>query len=253
MGGSGQSVCPIPNLATVSTSGKRNSFHLTFQRYMDSFILKRFINRNWEVLLLCFLKAFQEFSVDLFVIDSKEVISNSLLNNLVALHDYLLQHVSPVILPMFVGAAFACFFLPLSPKRRRLFIDVMFFLLLFRLLMFFGTLNIMTFLPPDDRILLFSQLLLFMPCLLLIWGWIYWRVDTHSVSIGRGRIFSSSTSGDDIPPPYDYFIASFTSLLSLTLDNFDGKTRFARILILLHGVIMWDVLATTFSRAISLI
>ena len=216
------------------------------------FILKRFINRNWEVLLLCFLKAFQVFSGNLFLIASKEATPNSLLNNSIALHAYLFQHIIPLMLPIFVGAAFACLFLPLSPRRRRLLIDAMSLLIIIRLIILFGTLNLMIFLPPADRALLFSQLLLFLPCFLLVWGWIYWRVDTYSVSLGRGRIFTSSTSGDDIPPPSDYFIASFTSLLTLTLDNFNGKTRFARILIFLHGVMMWDVLATTLSRAIAL-
>ena len=198
------------------------------------------------------MKALQVSSGDLFLIDTKEATPNSLLNNSIALHAHLLQHIIPVMLPIFVGAAFACFFLPLSPRRRRLLIDAMSLLVIIRLIVLFGTLNLMIFLPPADRALLFSQLLIFLPCFLLVWGWIYWRVDTYSVSLGRGRIFTSSTSGDDIPSPSDYFIASFTSLLTLTLDNFNGKTRFARILIFLHGVMMWDVLATTLSRAIDL-
>ena len=156
------------------------------------------------------------------------------------------------MLAIVVGAAFVCLFLPLTPLRRRFLIDTVFVLVIIRLLLLFGILNIMIFLPPSDRVLLFAQLLLFLPCLLLVWGWIYWRVDTRSVSLGRGRIFTSSTSEDDIPPPYDYFIASFTSLLTTTLDNFNGKTRFARTLILLHGVMMWDIMALTLSRAIAL-
>ena len=194
----------------------------------------------------------QIFSGDLFLLASREATPYWLLNKSIELLAYLRQHVVPVAVPILMGAAFACFFLPLSPRRRRLLIDAMVFLVVFRLLMLFAILNLMIFLPPSDRILLFSQLLLFLPCLLLVWGWIYWRVDTYSVSLGRGRIFTSSTSGDDIPPPYDYFIASFTSLLTTTLDNFNGTTRFARTLIFLHGVMMWDIMALTLSRAIAL-
>ena len=202
--------------------------------------------------MLCFVLALQVLSGDLFLLASKKTTPYFLLNNSIAILAYLRQHIVPVMLPILVGAAFACFFLPLSPRRRRLFIDAMVVLVIFRLLMLFGILNLMIFLPPSDRVLLFSQLLLFLPCLLLIWGWIYWRVDTHSVAIGRGRIFTSSTSKDEIPPAYDYFIASFTSLLTTTLDNFNGTTRFARTLIFLHGVMMWDIMALTFSRAIAL-
>ncbi len=198
------------------------------------------------------MKALQVSSGDLFLIATKEATPNSLLNNAIALHAYLFQHILPVTLPLLVGAVFACFFLPLSPRWRRLLIDAMFLLVIIRVIISFATMNLMILLPPADRAFLFSQLLLFLPCFLLVWGWIYWRVDTYSVSLGRGRIFTSSTSGDDIPSPSDYFIASFTSLLTLTLDNFNGKTRFARILIFLHGVMMWDVLATTLSRAIDL-
>lgn len=214
--------------------------------------MRRFLNRNWEILLLCLVLALQVYSGDLFLLASRQATPYSLLNSSIAFLAYLRQYIVPVMLPIFVGAAFACFFLPLSEQRRRLLVDVMVVLVIVRLLMLFGILNLMIFLPPSDRVLLFSQLLLFLPCLLLVWGWIYWRVDTHSVSLGRGRIFTSSTSEDDIPPPYDYFIASFTSLLTTTLDNFNGKTRFARTLIFLHGVMMWDIMALTLSRAIAL-
>ena len=214
--------------------------------------MRRFLNRNWEILLLCLVLALQLFSGDLFLLASRKATPYSLLNYSIAFLAYLRQYIVPVILPILVGAAFACFFLPLSERRRRLLVDVMVVLVILRLLMLFGILNLMIFLPPSDRVLLFSQLLLFLPCLLLVWGWIYWRVDTHSVSLGRGRIFTSSTSENDIPPPYDYFIASFTSLLTTTLDNFNGKTRFARTLIFVHGVMMWDIMALTLSRAIAL-
>jgi len=214
--------------------------------------LERFFSSNWEILLLFFVKALQVSSGDLFLIATKEAIPNSLLNNAIALHAYLFQHILPVTLPLLVGAVFACFFLPLSPRRRRLLIDAMFLLVIIRVIISFATMNLMILLPASNLYLLFSQLLLFLPCFLLVWGWIYWRIDTYSVSLGRGRIFTSSTSGDEIPPPSDYFIASFTSLLTLALDKFSGTTRFAQTLILLHGVMMWDVLATSLSRAIAL-
>ena len=127
----------------------------------------------------------QIFSGDLFLLASREATPYWLLNKSIELLAYLRQHVVPVAVPILMGAAFACFFLPLSPRRRRLLIDAMVFLVVFRLLMLFAILNLMIFLPPSDRILLFSQLLLFLPCLLLVWGWIYWRVDTYSVSLGN--------------------------------------------------------------------
>jgi hypothetical protein len=215
-------------------------------------ILGRFAGRNWEVLLVCLILAFQGFSGSLFLLASDESTPYALLNYSIAFLVYLRQYVGPLALPLLVGSAFACLFFPLVPRWRRFLIDMMFALVGLRLLTLFGILNLMIFLPPSNRILLFSQLVLFLPCMLLVWGWIYWRFDTYSVETGRGRIFSSSTSGDEIPPPLDYFIASFTSLLTKTLDNFDGTTRVARVLIYIHGIMMWDIMALALTRAIAL-
>jgi len=240
------------NLTNVSTSCDGDSSPLKLHGNSGWLVLRRFLGRNWEILLLCFVLALQFFSGDLFVLASRKTTSYLLLNNSIAFLAYLRQYVVPAILPILIAAVFVCLFFPLTPRRRRLLIDGMFILIVFRLCMLFSILNLMIFLPPSDRILLFSQLLLFLPCLLLIWGWIYWRVDTYTVSMGRGRIFTSSTSEDAIPPAYDYFIAAFTSLLTTTLDNFNGKTRFARTLMFLHGFMMWDIMALTLSRAIAL-
>lgn len=109
--------------------------------------MRHFINRNWEVLMLCFVLALQVLSGDLFLFASKNTTPYVLLNNAIAILAYLRQHIVPLVLPILVGAAFACFFLPLSPRRRRLFIDVMVGLVIFRLLMLFGILNVMIFLP----------------------------------------------------------------------------------------------------------
>ncbi|MBW0179869.1 MAG: hypothetical protein KXJ50_02215 [Vulcanococcus sp.] len=194
----------------------------------------------------------QGISGNLFLLASGESTPYSLLNYSIAFLAYIRESVGPVALPFLIASAFACLFCPLTPRWRRLLVDIMFALVGLRLLTLFGILNLMIFFPPSDRILLFSQLLIFLPCLLLVWGWLYWRFDSYSVAVGRGRIFSSSTSGDKIPSPVDYFIASFTSLLTNTLDNFDGTTRVARVLIYIHGIMTWDIMALALSRAIAL-
>lgn len=194
----------------------------------------------------------QVVSGDLFVLVNDAPTPYALLNLSVQLFAFLRLHLAPLFVPIFAALSFACLCLPLPEKRRRLLIDVMYGFIALRLALLFLILNLMIFLPPSDRVLLFAQLLLFVPCLLLVWGWIYWRVDSHFVAAGKGRIFSSSTSGDDIPPPSDYFMASFTSLLTKTLDNFNAKTRFGRSLIYLHGIMVWDIMGLALSRAIAL-
>lgn len=214
--------------------------------------MRNFIGRRWELLLLSLVLALQGLSGNLFLLASGQSTPYELLNHSIALIVYIRESLGPTALPFFITSAFACLFFPVASRWRRFLIDTMFALVGLRLLTLFGILNLMIFLPPSNRILLFSQLLIFLPGLLLIWGWIYWRFDTHSVATGQGRIFCSSTSGDTIPPPVDYFIASFTSLLTNTLDNFDGSTRIARMLIYIHGIMMWDIMALTLSRAIAL-
>lgn len=214
--------------------------------------LKLHLKRNWEILLILFLLPLQVVSGNLFVLANGVATPYSVLNFAIWLLAFLRQYFVPFLLPILVLTAVACLCLPLPERRRRLLMDVMYLLMVVRLLLLFSVLNLMIFLPPADPVLLFVQLLLFLPCLLCVWGWIYWRVDSYFVASGVGRIFSSSTSGDEIPPAFDYFIASFTSLLTQTLDNFNATTRFGRVLIFAHGLMVWDIMALTLSRAIAL-
>ena len=214
--------------------------------------LKLHLKRNWEILLILFLLPLQVVSGNLFVLANSVATPYSVLNFAIWLLAFLRQYFVPFLLPILVLTAVACLCIPLPERRRRLLMDVMYLLMVVRLLLLFSVLNVMIFLPPADPVLLFVQLLLFLPCLLCVWGWIYWRVDSYFVASGVGRIFSSSTSGDEIPPAFDYFIASFTSLLTQTLDNFNAITRFGRVLIFAHGLMVWDIMALTLSRAIAL-
>lgn len=210
------------------------------------------LSRHWEILLIVLVLPLQAVSGDLFVLAGSTATPYPLLNVSIQFLAFLRQHIVPVVAPVLAVLAISCLCLPLPEKRRRRFIDVMYLLITIRLLMLFCILNLMIFLPPADPVLLFTQLLLFLPCLLLVWGWIYWRVDTYAVDSGQGRIFASSTSDDEIPPAFDYFLASFTSVLTQTLDNFNAKTRFGRTLIFVHGLMVWDIMALALSRAIAL-
>lgn len=123
---------------------------------------------------------------------------------------------------------------------------------IFKIAVIFILLNLMILFPPSDRVMPILQLLLFLPCLLLIWGWIYWRVDIISMARSGRKMFLFALADDETPGPYDYILASFTSLLSTTLSGFSGNTRTARTLIYLHGLMMWDIMGLALSRAISL-
>ncbi|WP_255147982.1 hypothetical protein [Synechococcus sp. ATX 2A4] len=159
----------------------------------------------------------------------------------------------PVLLPVMLAALMYCMVTPSKSRWRRILIDALAVFGVFKILVMFLLLNFLIFFPPSDRVMPILQLLLFLPSLLLIWGWIYWRMDIRYIARNGKRMFLFRMSADDSPGPYDYVLASFTSLISSTLGGFTGDTRTARTLILLHGLMMWDIMGLSLSRAISLV
>jgi hypothetical protein len=100
--------------------------------------------------------------------------------------------------------------------------------------------------------LLVIQLFLFLPSLLSMWGWNYWRFDLYSFEPNGKPMFLFSALGEALPTVFDYFLASFVSLLSNILAVFAGRIQLARTLIFIHGIMMWDVMGLILSRSIVL-
>ena len=65
-------------------------------------------------------------------------------------------------------------------------------------------------------------------------------------------MFLFSALGEALPTVYDYFWASFVSLLSNILAGFAGRIRLARTLIFIHGIMIWHVMGLILSRSIVL-
>jgi hypothetical protein len=120
-----------------------------------------------------------------------------------------------------------------------------------RILMTFILINLLLFIPVPDHSLLALQVVLFLPCLLMIWGWIYWRLDQAAAQTTGESMFLFSGQTTSSTSVYDYFLASFNSLLSHTLSGFSGRTRTARSLIFVHGIMIWDVMGLILTRAIA--
>jgi hypothetical protein len=78
------------------------------------------------------------------------------------------------------------------------------------------------------------------------------RLRTIRFSISRfGFLHFSSvsrSSGGEIPPPFDYFVASLASLLTQTLEHFNVKPRLRWSLI----IMIWDIMGLVLSCAIAL-
>jgi hypothetical protein len=112
-------------------------------------------------------------------------------------------------------------------------------------------LNILVFDSVSSRFLLITQLLFFLPYSLLVWGWIYWRLDA-SVRGGQRCLFRLDCEAE-VPRPIDYFVASFSSVFSPSINAIKGKSARSRVLILGHGFLIYNVMGLTLSRAVALV
>jgi len=211
-----------------------------------------FVRRNWEIFVL--------LAVGLLLFASLAVVREAplvgyrygVVGKLLPLVDTYFQVVTPVLAPISIVLACVCCAMPAQSPLRRSLIDGYALFYIIRVFLLFILLNILLFARTTDAKLLVVQLFLFLPSLLLIWGWIYWRFDFHSLKSRGQPMFLFLYLGDSKPIAYDYFLASFVSLLSTTLAGFAGRTRLSRTLIFIHGIMMWDVMGLILSRAIAL-
>ncbi len=211
-----------------------------------------FVRRNWEVFIF--------LAVGLLLLESLAVVKSAPVNSyrdglvgeLLPLFDTYFHVVTPVLAPISIVLAWVCCSMPSQSRLRRTLIDTFALFYLIRVFLLFILLNILLFARTTDAELLAVQLFLFLPSLLLMWGWIYWRFDLYSLKSRGQPMFLFLYLGDSPPIAYDYFLASFVSLLSNTLAGFAGRTRLSRTLIFIHGIMMWDVMGLILSRAIAL-
>ena len=83
-------------------------------------------------------------------------------------------------------------------------------------------LNILVFDVTSSRFLLITQLLFFLPYALLVWGWVYWRLDTSAGSKQR-QFFRLDIEGENARP-VDYLLASFSSVFSASISSIKGRS-----------------------------
>jgi hypothetical protein len=211
-----------------------------------------FLRRNWEVFVL--------LAVGLLLLESLAVVKSvpvsgyrdGLVGEILPLFDAYFRIVSPVLFPITIVLACVCCSMPVQSRMRRRLIDTYALFYFIRVFLLFILLNILLFARTTDAELLLAQLFLFLPSLLLMWGWIYWRFDLYSLKSREQPMFLFLYLGESLPIAYDYFLASFVSLLSNTLAGFAGRTRLSRTLIFIHGIMMWDVMGLMLTRAIAL-
>ena len=215
-------------------------------------LTRKLLRRDWEVLLLTAIGALLFLSLQLIGDTPDRDSPYPLVRNLIGGLDFFRTKVLPVLQPLSFAAIGCYLLLPLPLRWRRGLIDLFALWFIARIAILFGLINLLIFLKMNDHAQMIAQLLLFLPCLLLMWGWIYWRIDVRSQIKSGKRMFDFKLADNASPTIYDYFLVSFTSLISNTLSGFSGVTRTARTLIFIHGIMMWDIMGLMLSRAIAL-
>jgi len=213
----------------------------------------RFFQNRWEIIffvLVFMLLGFQVFSF------YSDIESFSGLHGSIAFfvgfESFVARRLTYVSLPLILFPLIYLFCRSKRPAWARVYLDFLGIYVIFRLVVQLIGLNILVFDTVTSRFLLISQVLLFLPYSLLIWGWVYWRLDSFARASNR-PLFHLDCEGVAPPRPIDYFVASFSSVFSATINAIKGNSARARILILFHGFLIYDVMGLTLSRAVALI
>ena len=183
--------------------------------------LLAFIGEHWEELFFICALALLSLQVFFFSADTSTLADlHGAVSVFAALESFLISRLAYFLIPANL--------LPLTfllvCKRRvgwsRCYLDILGIYTIFRLLIQLVGLNILVFDAVSSRFLLITQLLFFLPYSLLVWGWVYWRID-HGIQDPRDAHFKLDHSGD-APRPIDYFVAAFSSIFSASVNGIKG-------------------------------
>ena len=226
---------------------------MTKDAMKTSFSLYRYFQSRWEIVfffLVFILLGFQVFSF-YFSIQSFSNLQGPI-TLFIGFESFVATRVTYVSLPLILFPLAYLFCRNNRPTWARPYLDFLGVFVIFRLVIQLMGLNILVFDTVTSRFLLISQVLFFLPYSLLIWGWIYWRLDISARA--RNRPFFRLDCESSAPPrPIDYFVASFSSVFSANINAIKGNSARARILILFHGLMIYDVMGLTLSRAVALV
>lgn len=214
--------------------------------------LKR-LNQRWEELFFLTVFSLLCFQVFAFVIDTQSIPSfrNGAIGAFASFEFFIVRYASYVSTPLVALPLVYLLIRTTTPNWSRRYLDVVGIYITIRMVIQLIGLNLLVFDKITPRFTLITQLLIFLPYSLLVWGWIYWRLDSGARI--EGHQFFRLDCERDPPRPLDYGVASFSSVFSASISAIKGRSAKARILILVHGFFIYDVMVLTLSRAIALV
>lgn len=215
--------------------------------------LRSYLSRHWEEIFFLLLYSLLMLQVLFFITDTKSVLGNNggVVAAFVALESFVLAIGSYSAVPLLILPLVCLVVYHGRPVWARKYLDSIGIYFAARMFVQLVGLNLLVFDRESPRFALITQLLFFLPYSLLIWGWIYWRLDNFA-SAANHRYFKLDCERDD-PRPIDYLVASFSSVFSASISSIKGRSARARILIIVHGFVVYDIMGLTLSRAVALI
>jgi hypothetical protein len=205
---------------------------------------------NWEGIYFLTVALFLLFQEYFLAIDITGVASS--------LHVlYLYVHFTSFMLAAnkVLAALFFCFYFYATfaststgpPRTLCDFLGAYYFL---RMITLLAGLNILIFDVTSSRFLLITHLVFFLPYSLLVWAWVYWRLDAAYIPSGR-PLFRLEHETEN-PRVVDYFVAAFSTAFSASISAIKGTSARSRILILFYGLMIYGILGLILSRAVAL-
>jgi hypothetical protein len=212
----------------------------------------RYLSARWEVFFFLVVFSLLYLQVILFVAETESIASlNGWFARLFAFQNFTADRMSYVATPIFIASLLFLLACPKATQWSRRLSDILGISIVFRMMVQLLGLNVLVFDFTTPRYLLITQLLCFLPYSLLVWGWIYWRLD--SIARTRDRPLFRFDFESETPRPIDYFVAVFSSVFSPTIVPIKGNSARARILVLAHGFVIYNLMGLTFSRAVALV
>ena len=213
----------------------------------------RYVRTRWEILFFVLVFVLLGFQVFSFYSDLQSFSDvHGAISFFVGFESFVATRLTYVSLPLILVPLAYLFSRKNRPAWARPYLDFLGAYVILRLVIQLIGLNILVFDSVTSRFLLISQVLFFLPYSLLIWGWLYWRLDTFA-RVSNRPLFRLDCESVAAPRPIDYFVASFSSVFSATINAIKGNSARARMLILFHGFMIYDVMGLTLSRAVALV
>lgn len=208
--------------------------------------------RQWEEIFFLFLfvlLCLQDFS---FLANTKHIAlpAKAAINAFASFERFIFDYFRYISIPLVASPLVVMIIRGEKGPSNRRFLDAVGAYIVIRMFIQLAGLNLLLFNTITPGLVLITQLLLFLPYSLLVWGWIYWRID-ESVGVNSGKYFRLDCEREK-PRPIDYLVASFSTVFSASISSIKGKSARAKILTIIHGFVVYDLMGLTLSRAISL-